>query len=118
LPSLLTSHGSKVMEQMKWSGAEKKAARQVFDAALQAELSEMLSAFRARAARAATPEDMWAVAELLIVQRREIELKYDYRYSQLLSVFGRLVREKRIREAELKGLSEEKLSFIRRIASL
>jgi len=106
------------MDEMKWSGTEEKAARQVFDAALQAELSEMLSVFRARAARAATPEDMWAVAELLIVQRREFELKYDYRYSQLLSVFGRLVREKRIREVELKGLSEEKLSFIRRIASL
>jgi len=106
------------MEQKKWSGAEKKAARQVFDAALQAELSEMLSEFRASAARAVTSEDMRVIADHLVVQRREIELKYDYRYSQLLSVFGRLVREKRIREAELKGLSEEKLSFIRRIASL
>jgi hypothetical protein len=106
------------MEQMKWSGAEKKAARQVFDAALQAELSEMLSEFRARAARAVTPEDMWLIADHLAVQRREIELKYDYRYSQLLFVFGRLVREKRIQEAELEALSEEKLLFIQRIASL
>jgi hypothetical protein len=61
---------------------------------------------------------MWLIADHLAVQRREIELKYDYRYSQLLFVFGRLVREKRIQEAELEALSEEKLLFIQRIASL
>ena len=51
-------------------------------------------------------------------QVREIEQKYDYRYSQLILVFGRLVREGRIAEEQLRGLSEEKLSYIRRFVSL
>jgi hypothetical protein len=43
-------------------------------------------------------------------------VKYDYRYSQLISVFGRLIREGRLTEAHLEGLSQDKLEFIRRIA--
>ena len=45
-------------------------------------------------------------------------MKYDYRYSQLILVFSRLLREGRIREEQLAGLSEEKLSYIRRVLSL
>ena len=106
------------MREQNWTQTEKKVARQVFDTALQAELSELLLAFKQRAAAAATPDDMWAIAELLLDQRREIERKYDFRYSQLLFVFGRLVREKRVRVEDLQQLSDDKLSVIQRIASL
>lgn len=40
---------------------------------------------------------------------------YDYRYSQLIFVFVGLLREGRINEEQLHGLSEEKLSYIERI---
>jgi hypothetical protein len=33
-------------------------------------------------------------------------------------VFGRLVREGRVKEAEIEGLSEDKLAVVRRILSL
>jgi hypothetical protein len=48
----------------------------------------------------------------LTQRRKEIDRKYDYRYSQLTHVFGRLLHEKRLREEELRGLREDKLKSI------
>ena len=52
----------------------------------------------------------------LTERRKEIDRKYDYRYSQLRHVFGRLLYEKRLREEELHGLREDKLKSIRFLA--
>jgi hypothetical protein len=101
-----------------WSDGEKKIARRVFEGALAAELAEVMADFKVRAAAVVAPDDMWSIQEHLLHTRREIDQKYDYRYSQLLFVFGSLVREGRVQEAELTGLSEDKLALIRRIASL
>ncbi len=49
---------------------------------------------------------------------RKYQEKYNFRYSELMLAFGRLVREGRIRLEALNGLSEEKLGYINRIASL
>lgn len=106
------------MYDLKWSESEKKLARRVFEAALTVELAEIMAEFKARAAAAAEPDDLWSIQEHLNRTRREIDEKYGYRYSQLILVFGRLLREGRIQEAQLTGLSEEKLSYIRRVASL
>jgi hypothetical protein len=106
------------MSATEWSASEKKIARRAFDAALDRELAEVMAKFKDKAARAETPEDMWAVKQYLERAQREIDSKYDYRYSQLDFVFGRLLREKRIEERELAGLAEEKLNQIRRLASL
>ena len=106
------------MEEGKWTNSEKKIARRVFDSALQRELTELVFAFKQRAELSTTPDDVWAIAESLLEQRRDIDRKYDFRYSQLLLVFGRLVREKRIQIEDVEGLSEENLSIVGRIASL
>jgi hypothetical protein len=53
----------------------------------------------------------------LQARRRDIDQKYDYRYSQLIFIFGCLVREGRVQEAQLAGLSDKKLDQIRRTAS-
>ena len=78
----------------------------------------MMAEFKAKADAAVEPDDLWSIQEYLYRTRREIDEKYGYRYSQLIKVFGRLLREGRVQEAQLTGLSEEKLSYIRRIASL
>jgi hypothetical protein len=52
----------------------------------------------------------------LTQHRKEIERKYDYRYSQLTHVFGKLLHESRLREEELRGLREDKLKLIRSCA--
>jgi len=106
------------MSATDWSASEKKIARRVFDAALDRELAEVMAEFKDKAARAETPEDIWAVKRYLERVQRDIDSKYDYRYSQLPFVFGRLLREKRIKEEELAGIAEDKLDYIRRLASL
>jgi hypothetical protein len=106
------------MHDMKWSKSEKKLAQQVFDAALEAELAEIVADAKGRATAASDIEDIWALQEHLFHRRRELDQKYDFRYSQLLFVFGRLLREGRIRIEQLDGLSEDKRDVIRRIVSL
>jgi hypothetical protein len=101
-----------------WSDHEKKIARRTFEKALASELAEIMADFKIKAAAADEPDDMWSIQEHLFHTRREIDQKYDYRYSKLLLVFGRLVREGRVQEADLAGLSEDKVAAIRRISSL
>ena len=105
------------MRDFKWSNAEKKVARQAFDAALMKEYAAVLDRLKALAAKAELPEDIWAIHEYLSDQRRMIDAKYDYRYSQLIVVFGTLLREKWIDDEVLEGLGDEKLQAIRHIAS-
>ena len=98
------------MFHLTWSAAEKKVARRVFDAALAAELAEIMAEFKAKAVAAAEPDEMWSVQEYLDRKGRENNQKYDYRYSQLLLLFGRLLQEGRIQQKQLDGLSEENLA--------
>ena len=60
--------------------------------------------------------DLWDLEHYLTERRKEIDCKYDYRYSQLTQVFGRLLYEKRLGEEELGGLRENKLKSIRSFA--
>lgn len=106
------------MRDLKWSPLEKTLARQIFELALDAELKETLAEFKERAAVASTPDEMWAVRGFLAERQDEIDEKYDYRYSRLILVFARLVREGRIREEQLDGLSGEKLEMIKDLLSL
>ena len=97
-----------------WSGSEKKIARRAFESALDAALAAILAEFKRRAAAAATSEEMWEVGEYLRQQHRQIEDTFDYRYSQLTYVFARLMRMGYLNEAQLAGLSDDKLADIRR----
>ena len=101
-----------------WTTSEKKIARRVFERALGAELAEVMNTFKTMAASAALPDDMWSAEAFLANARRSIDRKYDYRYSQLLLVFGQLLREGRITEEELSGLSDDKVQAITRVATL
>jgi hypothetical protein len=106
------------VHDVKWSDSEKKLAHRVFQAAVSAELEETIADFKRRAVAVSEPEEMWDLEAYLRSRRIEIDRKYDYRYSQLIFVFGHLLREKRIHEADLMGLSEDKLESIRRVASI
>jgi hypothetical protein len=48
--------------------------------------------------------------------RKEIDHKYDYRYSRLTHVFGKPLQEGWLGERELHGLHEDKLKSIRSLA--
>jgi hypothetical protein len=62
------------------------------------------------------PADAWGLKHYLTERRKEIDRKYDYRYSQLTRVFRRLLYEGRVSEEELRGLRDDKLKSIRSLA--
>ena len=106
------------MSDMAWGTTEKKVARRVFDAALQRELADIMADFKSRAAQASTPDDLWAIQAHLARVQHDIDRKYDYRYSMLEFVLGRLMREQRIQLQDLTGMKAERIARICRIASL
>ena len=99
-----------------WSKSEKIVARKVFDAALGRELHEVIQEAKKMAGQIQHSSDLWDLEHYLTQRRKEIDRKYDYRYSQLTQVFGRLLYEKRLGEEELRGLREDNLKSIRSFA--
>jgi hypothetical protein len=100
-----------------WSKSEKAIARTAFDAALKRELQDVMRKTKQMANQIKEPADVWDLEHYLTERRKEVDRKYDYRYSQLTQVFGRLLHEKRLSEEELGGLREDKLKAIRSFAN-
>jgi hypothetical protein len=100
-----------------WSRSEKTIARKAFDAALGRELHEVIQEAKKMASQIRQPSDLWDLEHYLTERRKEIDRVYDYRYSRLTHVFGKLLYEKRLREEELRGLREDKLNSIRSVAN-
>ena len=105
------------IRDLKWSPAEKKVARQAFDRALQREFDAVIREAQRLAAAIKQPSDLWDLEDYLRERRKDIDARYDYRYSMLLFVFADLISAGRLSEEELHGLSEEKLAHIRALAS-
>ena len=101
-----------------WSKSEKAIARTAFDAALKRELQDVMRKTKQMANQIKEPADVWDLEHYLTERRKEIDRKYDYRYSQLTQVFGRLLYERRITEEDLRGLGEDKMKAIRSLAEL
>ena len=106
------------MNDLKWSNKDKQVAGQAFSKAYQGECAELLAKVREMAAAAREPSDLWRIHDFLDEKRREIDEKYDYRYSVLIRVFARLVYERRLTLDDLDGLGEDKYSKIRGFVQL
>jgi Photoprotection regulator fluorescence recovery protein len=63
------------------------------------------------------PSDIFRVQEYLMEQRRIVDQIYDYRYSRLLGVFGRLLSDGWLSEGDLNGLEPAKIAKIKHEAS-
>jgi hypothetical protein len=96
----------------QWSAAEKKIARRAFDEAYQRQCAAIRANVAKMVATASAPADLWKIHDYLSVQRRAIDKIYDYRYSVLLTVFARLLKEKWLSVADLAGLQESKIEII------
>jgi hypothetical protein len=101
-----------------WSKSEKASARTAFEAALKREFQQVIQETKHKANHIKEPAELWDLEHYLSERRKEIDRKYDYRYSQLTHVFGRLLYEGRVSEEELRGLGEDKLKRIRSLAGL
>ena len=104
------------MSKMEWSKSEKEIARQAFKAAYFRECMAALEVVRNMAAEIDEPTGLWQLADYLMSKQREIDEKYDYRYSVLLIVFARLIVEGWMVDEDLAGISGEKLEQIRQFA--
>ncbi|MBV9265250.1 MAG: hypothetical protein JO061_03685 [Acidobacteriaceae bacterium] len=100
------------MRDLKWSPPEKAAARRAFDQALKNELEELVREAKGMAAAVVEASDLWNLESWLAERRRELDRKYDYRYSVLPIVFATLVKQGRITEKDLHGLAPEKVGLI------
>ena len=106
------------MYELEWSHAEKIVARRAFDLALGNELETLVLEAKERAAKIDQPSELWALEGWLTECRREIDRRYDYRYSNLPLVFAHLLRDGRLTEDDLRGLGQEKLDLIRRVSAI
>lgn len=103
------------MNPDKWTKKEKTVARQAFDNAYKKECGEIINRIREIANNASESDDIWQLYDFLDEKRKEVNIKYDYRYSVLILVFARLLREGWITVNDLKGLEEDKIDRIRHL---
>lgn len=94
----------------------KSHCRTAFEAALGRELREVIQETKRMVSQIRQSSDLWDLEHDLTERRKEIDRKYDYRYSQLTHVLGRLLYESRLSEEELRGLREDKLKSIHSVA--
>jgi Photoprotection regulator fluorescence recovery protein len=106
------------MHEFKWSPKEKQIARAVFEKAALHEERELLTYFREKAAGLASLEQLWALQFEIRDAERDYQRRYDFRYSQLPIVFGRLLKDGRIEAEDIHGLGDEKIEVIKRIAEM
>jgi hypothetical protein len=100
------------MYDLKWSHAEKTIARRAFDKALGNELGAVIGEAKSRAGAIKDAPDLWDLERWLTERRLEIDRRYDYRYSVLPLVFGSLLRDGKLTQDDLNGLSQQKLDLI------
>jgi Photoprotection regulator fluorescence recovery protein len=80
------------------------------------ELHEVIQQTQRMASQIQRSSDLWDLEHYLTQRRKEIDRKYEYHYSRLTDVLGRLLYENRLSEEELRGLREDKMESIRSFA--
>ena len=103
--------------EMKWTNEEKKVARKAFDKAYQREIDDIKSLLLNKVSKIKTDADIWAIEDFLLEKRKIVDSKYDYRYSQLIMVFSRLLSERYLREEDISELAEEKREVIKNLSN-
>ena len=104
------------MIEQNWSKKEKAIAKRAFENAYEKECKDLIKQIQKRASEAKEPLDIWRLHDFLRKRIKEIENKYDYRYSVLILVFARLMQEGWLTVDEIEDLSKDKISKIRYLA--
>jgi hypothetical protein len=97
---------------LTWSSAEKKIAHVAFEAALERERTAVRREIETMLQSSSDSAAIWRVRDYLNEKNREIDAKYDFRYSVLIDVFARLVAERWLTVGELSRLGSEKVQLI------
>ena len=100
------------MIRESWSKSQKKHAKELFDLALEREYKALIEEINL--VKVESRDEVWELRERLNRKAKEMDRKYDYRYSQLIFVFAQLLREEYLTEDELSVLGEGKLDKIKK----
>ena len=100
------------MDQLTWTKKEKQIARRAFNKSYERECDSIAKKAHDMSSNIESPGDIWRLHGFLTQERRQIDDKYDYRYSRLILVFARLMSEGWIKKEDLEGLKEDKISKI------
>jgi hypothetical protein len=106
-----------MMNELKWSKTEKFAAKRAFETAYDRECEAITAKLQEMIASVKDSADIWHIHDYLTEEREKTDHKYDYRYSILISVFAKLVKEEWLTEADLDGLQGDKIDKIKSLAS-
>jgi len=106
------------VSDVEWSQAEKKVAQEAFKIAYDREINALVKKVREEATVIAELNDLWRLHDFLSAKRHDIEGKYDYRYSVLIFVFAKLVKEGWLYLHELEGLETDKLTKIKALTRM
>jgi hypothetical protein len=102
------------MLELKWSPREKKAANAAFETALSRERAAIRRHIEALWRTTNDGTEIWAIRDYLNERARELDQKYDFRYSVLINVFARLMAEGWLTVEDLAGLDIAKRELIRK----
>jgi len=106
------------VKDLKWSKTEKQIAKNAFEKAYGRECADLAEKIRSRAEKIKVPVDIWRLRDFLNKNVKEIENKYDYRYSVLILVFAKLIKGGWLNVDDLKGLGQEKIDRITTLLAL
>ncbi|BDA69794.1 hypothetical protein RIVM261_075180 [Rivularia sp. IAM M-261] len=93
----------------QWSQTEQEVAKAAFDKAYEREINALAKEVHKIADGITQLDDIWVLHDFLSARRHDIDGKYDYRYSVLVFVFARLLKEGWLNLEELEGLAPDKL---------
>jgi hypothetical protein len=106
------------VSEIVWSQTEEKIAKEAFRRAYEREINALIQEVREQAGALTELQDMWQLHDFLSARRHDIDGKYDYRYSVLIFVFARLVKEGWLHLHELEGLEKDKLTKVAALARM
>lgn len=104
------------MNELKWTKSEKIVAKRAFEKCYQKECDAILTKLKDRLTTVDKPSDIWLIHDFLTEEREKTDDKYDYRYSVLIFVFARLLKEGWLQESDLDGINEDKIEKIKYLA--
>jgi hypothetical protein len=103
--------GGIIMISESWSKSQKKHARELFDLALEREYKALIEEINT--IEIISRDEVWELRDRLNQKAKEMDRKYDYRYSQLIFVFTQLVHGGYLSLEELEPIGEEKQKQIK-----
>ena len=94
-----------------------ESPRAAFDLAPDRELRAIRQETEALLQKWRDESAIWRVHDYLSEKRREVDEKYDYRYSVLILLFSRLLSEGWLTVDDLSGIGAEKIEIIQKVIS-